>query len=67
MRLPELYTREEVAEKLKVNIRTIDRWRREGKLKGRKVGDGIRFTAEEVKKLIENDPLFKIKPKNVQD
>lgn len=61
--LHQLYTREELAEKFKVNHRTIDRWRREGKIKGRKVGSTVRFTAAEARKLMESDPLYKVEPK----
>ncbi len=35
----EIMTTEEVAKYLKVNVGSIRRWTREGKLKGRKLGD----------------------------
>lgn len=56
MSIPKLYTREEVAEILKVDVRTIDRWRREGKIKARRVGPNVvRFEEAEVKKLIDTE------------
>ncbi len=53
MTLPNFYTREELAEILKVNIITIDRWRKAGLLKGQKIKRTVRFTENEVMRFIE--------------
>lgn len=46
------YTPQEVAEKLKVNIHTVYRWIREGKLKASKVVDLWRIPESELKRLL---------------
>ena len=42
--MSKLLTAQEVADKLSVHIETIRKWTREGRLKGRKLGSGIRCT-----------------------
>lgn len=49
------YTPQEVADKLKVNIRTIYRWIREGKLKAVKVGELWRISEKELYKLLQGE------------
>jgi excisionase family DNA binding protein len=46
------YTPQEVAEKLKVNIHTIYRWIRSGKIKAVKVVDLWRISESELKRLL---------------
>lgn len=48
------YTPQEVADKLKVNIRTIYRWIREGKLKAVKIGDLWRISESELERFIKD-------------
>ena len=53
--MAKLYTRKEVASIFKINIRTVDQWRRSGKLKGLKLARRVmRFTEEEIKALMNN-------------
>jgi excisionase family DNA binding protein len=40
--MPEIYTPEEIAEKLKVSEQTIRRYLREGKMEGFKIGNNWR-------------------------
>ncbi|MCM1567811.1 MAG: helix-turn-helix domain-containing protein [Dehalobacter sp.] len=49
------YTPQEVADKLKVNIRTLYRWIREGKLKAVKIGELWRISETELNKLLQGD------------
>lgn len=58
--LPKFYTRKEIAEMLKVGVRTIERWEREGKIKGIKINKSsyrgsntIRYSEEEVQRLLK--------------
>lgn len=44
MRLPDLYTPEEVAARLKVSRRAVYQWLATGKLRGMKAGQGWRIT-----------------------
>lgn len=53
--MDEFYTPQEVADKLKVNIRTLYRWIREGKLKAIKVGELWRISETELNKLLQGD------------
>jgi excisionase family DNA binding protein len=52
--LDNYYTPQEVADKLKVNIRTIYRWIREGKLKAVKIGDLWRISESELERFIKD-------------
>lgn len=45
-------TRQEIADRLRVTTRTIDRWIKQGKLKSIKVGGVVRITEEEYQKFI---------------
>jgi excisionase family DNA binding protein len=47
------YTPQEVADSLKINLRTIYRWIREGKLNAVKVGELWRISETELKRLLE--------------
>ena len=50
---PEEYlTRNEVAELLKINVNTVDRWSRDGKLKRYGIGDRIFYKRSEVESSI---------------
>lgn len=54
-KLPKFYTRKELADMLKVGVRTIERWEREGKIKSfqiHKTG-AIRYSEEEVQRLLK--------------
>lgn len=53
--LPNYYTVEEVAKKLKVSMKTIYRWREEGILKGKKIKGILRFSESELKKLLKEN------------
>ena len=52
----EFQTREEVAEYLRVHVRTVERWLRNGRLKGYKLGGGRtalwRIPKDEVEKFL---------------
>lgn len=54
-----LLTRKEVADLLRVDPRTVERWLRSGKLNGYKLGDGAtapwRIDMAEVKKFLEKN------------
>jgi excisionase family DNA binding protein len=54
----EFYTQEEVAIMLRVHVKTVGRWLKQGDLKGYKLGKGktasIRIDKEEVDKFIKN-------------
>lgn len=47
------YTRKEVASIFKVTEWTIDNWRKAGFIKAIRVGRSIRFTPEEVQRVLE--------------
>lgn len=47
------YTPQQVAEKLQINIRTVYKWIREGKLKAVKVGDLWRISETELIRFVE--------------
>lgn len=53
MGIQKYYTREEVAKMLKVDVRTIDRWRKMGLIKSIKIGKTRRFSEAQVLRLIE--------------
>jgi excisionase family DNA binding protein len=48
MSLPNLYTPEEVATRLKVNRRAVYQWLTSGKLQGLRIGQGWRVTEEDL-------------------
>jgi excisionase family DNA binding protein len=48
------YTPQQVAEKLQINIRTVYKWIREGKLKAIKIGDLWRISETELKRFVED-------------
>ncbi len=50
--MEQYYTPQEVAEKLKLNVRTIYKWIREGKLNAVKLGDVWRISESELKRLL---------------
>ncbi len=49
------YTPQEVANKLKLNVRTLYKWIREGKLKAVKVGDVWRISETELNRLLNKE------------
>ena len=53
----EVYTVEQVAEKLSVGVYTIREWLRTGKLQGHKVGSLWRITSEDIDALLKNEQL----------
>lgn len=53
--IPELMTTEEVAETFKVSERTIRRWANQGILKGKKIGGILRFSKDEVVRVINKN------------
>jgi excisionase family DNA binding protein len=52
--LPRLWTEAELAGYLGVNPETVARERRRGKLRGRKIGAGIRFTDQDVLEYLDS-------------
>lgn len=48
-------TPQEVADKLKVNLRTIYRWIREGKLKAVKIVGGWRISEADLNKMLQGE------------
>ncbi|EGD51739.1 DNA binding domain protein, excisionase family [Thermoanaerobacter ethanolicus JW 200] len=51
--MDKFYTVKEVAELLKVNIHTVYRWVREGRLPAIKIGDLVRIPESELNKFLE--------------
>jgi len=49
------YTPQEIAEKLKINIRTVYLWIRQGKIKAIKIGDLWRISETELNHLLGDD------------
>lgn len=49
------FTPQQVAEKLQLNIRTVYKWIREGKLKAIKVGDLWRISESELERFINEN------------
>lgn len=49
------YTPKEISNKLKLNIRTIYKWIREGKVSAVKLGDVWRISESELKRLLESE------------
>ncbi|MCR4430636.1 MAG: helix-turn-helix domain-containing protein [Tepidanaerobacteraceae bacterium] len=49
------YTPQEVAEKLKLNIRTLYKWIREGNIKAVKIGGVWRISESEISRLLEGN------------
>jgi excisionase family DNA binding protein len=52
--MPELISRKEAAEALKIGVITLDRLRKAGKIPYVQIGHLIRFTPEDITKCIEN-------------
>lgn len=53
--IPKLYNRHEVAEVLRVTVKTIHEWVRDGKLRSTKIGGWKRyFTEEHINEFIKN-------------
>lgn len=50
--MEQYYTLQEVAEKLKLNVRTLYKWIRESKLNAVKLGDVWRIPESELKRLL---------------
>ncbi|QDU18467.1 helix-turn-helix domain-containing protein [Urbifossiella limnaea] len=44
----QLVTRKQAADKFKVTVRTIDRWRKRGLLKGAAIGGVVRFRLDDL-------------------
>lgn len=51
--LPKLYKTDEVAEHLKVNVRTVRRWIAAGKLVARRIEGTVRVTEDALKSFID--------------
>ncbi|MEW5921150.1 MAG: helix-turn-helix domain-containing protein [Bacillota bacterium] len=51
------YTPKEVSDKLKLNIRTIYKWIREGKVNAVKLGDVWRISESELNRLLVGEDL----------
>lgn len=49
---PATYTRREVAELLKVSVRTVERWEAAGLITPLRIGGTVRFRAEDVDALV---------------
>ncbi len=49
------YTPKEIAEKLKLNIGTVYKWVREGRLKAVKLGDVWRISESELNRLLKGN------------
>ncbi len=49
------YTPKEIAEKLKLNIGTVYKWVREGRLKAVKLGDVWRISESELNRLLNRE------------
>lgn len=49
----EIYTVEEVSEKIKIPVETLRKYLRNGKLKGAKIGKHWRITDEQLKEFID--------------
>lgn len=50
------YTPQEIAEKLKIDTRTLYRWIREGRLKAVKIGHFWRISESELRRILEGNP-----------
>lgn len=57
--MEEYFSPQEVAQKLKLNVRTVYKWIREGRLKAVKVGDLWRIAESEIKRLLEENTVSK--------
>ena len=51
--MEQYYTPQEIAQKLKINVRTIYKWIREGKLNAIKIGDLWRISEGELNRLLK--------------
>ena len=61
--MPEIYTPEEIAEKLKVSEQTIRRYLREEKMEGFKIGNSWRIKEKSFLEFIDNQGSSKNKRK----
>jgi excisionase family DNA binding protein len=53
--MEELFTPQEVAQKLKIDMSTVYRWIREGRLKAVKIGHFWRVSESELSRLLKGD------------
>jgi excisionase family DNA binding protein len=53
--MEELFTPQEVAQKLKIDMSTVYRWIREGRLKAVKIGHFWRISESELNRLLKGD------------
>lgn len=53
--MQEYFTPDEISQKLKINVRTVYRWIREGKLKAIKIGHFWRIAESELRSLLEEN------------
>ena len=53
--MEELFTPQEVAQKLKIDMSTVYRWIREGRLKAVKMGHFWRISESELNRLLKGD------------
>jgi excisionase family DNA binding protein len=53
--MEELFTPQEVAQKLKIDMSTVYRWIREGRLKAVKIGHFWRISESELSRLLKGD------------
>lgn len=53
--MDELFTPQEVAQKLKIDMSTVYRWIREGRLKAVKIGHFWRISESELNRLLKGD------------
>lgn len=51
-----LYTLQEAADILKVNIRSIHRYKKDGRLEAKKIGGQWRITKEAIERFIQGEP-----------
>lgn len=52
--LPKLYTRQEAADYLRVTVKTIHEWIKDGKINSTKIGGKRYFTEEHILEFIKN-------------
>ena len=57
--MEEYFSPQEVSQKLKLNIRTVYKWIKEGRLKAVKLGDLWRIPESEIKRLLEGNTVSK--------
>lgn len=54
LNLLQIYTTDQAAEVLQINIQTLRRWIRQGKLPASKLGSDYRITGEDIKALLDS-------------